>query len=79
MTIKYELTKLYLKKQEVTITADSYFEFKAGLRQDLEHLIVYHHQTQKVVCRPRIKGYRYYKLDYGSTDYSQRVHGTYRF
>ena len=64
MTIKYELTKLYHKKQEILIIAESFIDFKAGLRQDLEHLVVYHHQTQKVVSRPRIKGYKHYKLEY---------------
>ena len=60
MTARYELTKLYRTNQEIKVTEASLQAFKAGLREDLEHIIIYHHQECKVVCKPKIKDYQNY-------------------
>ncbi len=60
MTARYELNKLYRANQDIKVTEASLKEFKAGLREDLEHLVVYHSQEVKVTCKPKILNYQNY-------------------
>lgn len=60
MTAKYELTHLYRTNQEIRVTKSSLEAFKAGLSDTLEHLVIYHSQEVKVVCKPTKQGYDKY-------------------
>ena len=60
MTIKYELTKKYRRREEIRVTGVSLQDFLRGERDTLEHLVTYHLPEQIVVSKPPYRGYKHY-------------------
>lgn len=56
MTLKYEITKQYTKKQIIRVCMFSYEKMKKGEIETLEHLI----GDDVVIMKPKIKNYDRY-------------------
>ena len=69
MTLRYELTKKYLKQEEIEIFFNSYRDFRLGKRDTLDYLI----EGQIITRKPLIKDYRNYTIIY---PFSQVPDGT---
>ena len=70
MTAKYELTKLYRRNAEISVTIESFGKFLLGENNTLDHIVNYHHQDVLVRAKPKKPNYKHYIVGFNPYGYS---------